>query len=149
MVRGDVLTPKQSKFIGLVAEGLSYSEAYRQSYDATRMSVASTQVEASRLANQQKIAKAIHGLRANVRHTARMVERVSRGWVALKLQEEATDTQNPPATRVRALELLGRTHGMFKDKVVTEREPRSPEEIEKEITEQLMRFFGKEPVAEA
>ena len=29
MARGDTLTPKQAKLVGLAAEGLPYAEAYR------------------------------------------------------------------------------------------------------------------------
>ena len=149
MARGDTLTPKQAKFVGLVAEGLSYTEAYRQSYNAARMSVAATQVEASRLADQEKIATAIQALRADDRHTQILVERVTRAWVTQKLQEEATSEDNTPATRVRALELLGKTFGMFKDRLVTEDEPRTTEGIEQEISERLERLFGHGEAAEA
>ena len=141
MARGDTLTPKQAKFIALVADGLSYSEAYRGSYDAKNMSVAATQVEASRLANKEKVANAIEALRAEDRHTQILVERVTRSWVTQKLQEEATGEDNPPATRVRALELLGKTFGMFKDRLVTEDAPRTSEEIETEISALLERLF--------
>ena len=95
------------------------------------------------------IAQAIDGLRADDHEAERLVQKVSRAWVVQRLQEEATNTDNSAATRVRALELLGKTFSMFTGKLVADDEPRSSEEIERELRERMERLIGQYETAEA
>ena len=53
-------------------------------------------------------------------------------------------TGNPPATRVRALELLGKTGGLFDESTHVTIEQRSPEDLERELVEKLGLLFGAE-----
>ena len=62
-------------------------------------------------------------------------------WIIQRLQEEATDESNPPASRVRSLEVLGKIGGLFDNKVTVTTQ-RSVEEVEKELVEKLSEFFG-------
>tara|TARA_R110000824_G_scaffold143449_1_gene311138 strand:+ start:811 stop:1374 length:564 start_codon:yes stop_codon:yes gene_type:complete len=146
MAKGDTLTPKQAKFVALVAgspdiKGLSYTEAYRQSYASENMKPTTLRVEAAKLAKQPKIRDAIDSLKGRDVEVQSLVERVSRDWVVRKLQDEATSEHNPPATRVRALELLGKSQGVF-----TERErgsdARTTDDVASEIEAKLRKMFG-------
>lgn len=49
------LTPKQNKFIDGVVSGLTYSEAYRQAYNAKNMSAETIAVKASVMASKDNI----------------------------------------------------------------------------------------------
>ena len=60
-----MLTGKQEKFVRLVAlEGLSFSEAYRQSYQASNMLPATVKHEASLLADNPNVTASIEALKA-------------------------------------------------------------------------------------
>ncbi len=135
------LTNKQAKFASLVARGQNKSQAYRSAYDARHMKSSSIKVEANKVSNLPHVADAIQSLRENHEPTERTVEALTDDWIIEKLQEEASDESNPPHSRVRALEVLGKIGGLF-DKTVTVTTLKSPEELEKELKEKLSEFFG-------
>ena len=135
------LTSKQAKFASLVARGQNKSQAYRSAYDARHMKQTSIKVEANKVSNLPHVADAIQSLRENHEPTERTVETLTDDWIIEKLQEEASDESNPPHSRVRALEVLGKIGGLF-DKTVTVTTLKSPEELEKELKEKLSEFFG-------
>ncbi len=135
------LTNKQAKFASLVARGQTKSQAYRSAYDARHMKQISIKVEANKVSNLPHVAGAIKNLRENHKPTERTVEALTDDWIIQRLQEEATDESNPPASRVRSLEVLGKIGGLF-DKTVTVTTLKSLEEVEKELVEKLSEFFG-------
>jgi len=135
------LTNKQAKFASLVAGGQNKSQAYRSAYDARHMKPSSIKVEANKVSNLPHVAHAIKNLRENHEPTERTVEALTDDWIIQRLQEEATDESNPPHSRVRSLEVLGKIGGLF-DKTVTVTTLKSPEELEKELVEKLSEFFG-------
>ncbi len=59
-----------------------------------------------------------------------------------RLEREANDKKNPPAVRVRALELLGKTVGAFKD--VSETTVRKGKTI-KDLELELQSMLASEP----
>jgi len=140
MTKPDTLTPKQSAFAGFVAKGLSYSDAYRKAYQ-TKASDAAINVEASRMMKKEKIRKAVEDLRADKKEAKTAHKQLSRKWVLEMLKKEALDDGNPPSTRVRALELLGKAEGAFDDSTRMIVEHRSPEDIESELQRRLGRLF--------
>ena len=131
-----LLTNKQAKFASLVARGQTKSQAYRSAYDARHMKQTSIKVEANKVSNLPHVADAIKNLRENHKPTERTVEALTDDWIIQRLQEEATDESNPPASRVRSLEMLGKIGGLF-DKEVRITTERSVEEVEKELMEKL------------
>ena len=135
------LTNKQAKFASLVARGQTKSQAYRSAYDARHMKQTSIKVEANKVSNLPHVAHAIKNLRENHEPTERTVEALTDDWIIQRLQEEATDESNPPASRVRSLEVLGKIGGLFDNKVTVTTQ-RSVEEVEKELVEKLSEFFG-------
>jgi hypothetical protein len=140
MTKPQTLTPKQSAFAAFVAKGLSYSDAYRKAYES-KASDASVNVEASRMMKKEHIRKAVEDLRADKKEAKSAHKKLSREWVLEMLKKEAMDTDNPPSTRVRALELLGKAEGAFDDTTRMVVEHRSPEDIESELERKLSRFF--------
>ena len=102
------LTKKQAKFASLVARGQNKSQAYRSAYDARHMKQTSIKVEANKVSNLPHVAHAIKNLRENHEPTERTVETLTDDWIIEKLQQEASDESNPPHSRVRALEVLGK-----------------------------------------
>ena len=144
MTNGDTMTPKQSAFAGFVAEGDSLSEAYRKAYNTAKMSENVVNNEASALAKNPKVKDAIEALKLQSRSAHNSHQKLSNDWIVQKLQDEAMNDRNPVATRVRALELLGKTGGLFDDSTHVTFEHRSPEDVEIELMEKLGMLFGAE-----
>ena len=135
------LTAKQAAFAGLVARGVGLSEAYRQCY-STQATGPSLRVQAWRLSKNQKVAERIEELRAGNLQAQLDNDQLTQRWIIGRLREEATDTHNTATARIRALELLGKTTGMFTGSTAVAVEPRSAEEIEKEIEAKLNVVMG-------
>ena len=143
MTKRQPLTPKQSVFASLIAKGQHMSQAYRMAYDAENMKEPSVRVEAHKEAKKPHVAEAIENLKNNHQPTYREVETLRADWVIQRLQEEAIDESNPSSSRVRALEVLGKTLGLFDANRKEEVEHRSSEEIKAELEEKLAEIFGR------
>ena len=66
-LRSRALTPRQRAFAHAIASGRSASAAYREVYNAQRMSDAAVRVEASRLRHHPNVALTIGSLEADTR----------------------------------------------------------------------------------
>ena len=132
----NTLTPKQGQFAALVARGESLTVAYFEAYD-TNASGTCLRVQAWRLSRNPKVSDRIQQLREGSLQTRLDNDRRTRDWIINGLREKATNRDNPASARVRALELLGKTVGMFTGNTVVPVEPRTPEEIEEELRERF------------
>ena len=125
-------TPKQARFCELVAGGMSKSESYRNAYHANGMADRSVRTEAHRLGLKPHIAEAIEQ-DSVIRHST---EHLRNDWILQRLQDEAMNLRDPASARIRALEILARTQGLFT--VVNHVQiQRSPAEIEEELLQKL------------
>ena len=131
------ITPKQNAFCGFVADGDNNTEAYRKAYNASGMSEQVIRNSAYKLSKNESVQEAVKSLRVDRQVVDRATEKLSNDWVIQRLQDEAVCEKNPPGTRVRALELLGKTGGLFDESTHVTFEHRSPEDIEKELLEKL------------
>ena len=141
--RTDGLTIKQQAFCDAVFAGSNFSEAYRQAYDAAGMSAGAVHREACVLAKNPKVSARLDQMWAEKEQEQRM-QRLSRAErVVQKLEQIALRDGDTDGTQVRALELLGKTIGLFVDKVETEdKTPRDAEAIRKEIEARIARLVG-------
>ena len=113
------LTAKQERFSKLVAlDGLSISEAYKQSYDTENMKIDSIYQLSSRLSKQVKITSRINELRDSV--TSELVADVA--WTKARFLNEAEANllqsrdlgqMNPANT---ALSLIGKVTQILEEK---------------------------------
>lgn len=101
------LTAKQKKFARLIAEGNTGADAYRMAYNA-KGKPTTVGNHASRLKGEDRIANEIERLKALKEVREQQSPAQIRATVIERLQLEATDENNPPAARIRALELLGK-----------------------------------------
>lgn len=115
------LSPRREKFAQLVAGGAGKAGAYRQCYATAGMKQATLWSEASRLAAIPQVSAIIRDLQdaqaqATTHDTAQL-----RDTVVARLNNLANTAESESA-RVRALELLGKTCGLFVDRteVITE-----------------------------
>ena len=141
MTNPNGVSPKQSAFAGFVAEGDSYTDAYRKAYDASKMKDQVVWNAASRLAKNEKVLTYITALKKKDATAVEAHEKLSKDWIVQRLQDEAQNDKNPAATRVRALELLGKTSGLFDELTHITFENRTPEDVEKELLEKLAVLF--------
>ena len=134
------LTGKQEAFAKLVAGGAVLSDAYRECYAADSMKDSTVWSEACRLAQNPKVSARIKDIQADMEADRRTIERRREEWVLKRLSEEADQADNA-SSRIRALELVGKTVGMFTDRVEqADTTERSASDIERELRAKLERL---------
>jgi hypothetical protein len=141
------LTAKQEAFAqGVGSRGETLAASYRAAYDAANMSQAAIHVEACKLMALPAVAQRVNALvrdrQAKTSHDAARI----RAHVIERLHAESTDPDNPPAARVRALELLGKLDvvGAFRERVVaTEQAEAAPADLAATLEARLKAVLGK------
>lgn len=137
------VTVKQENFIQCVLDGMTYSDAYRNSYDISPDTKDTTvHVSACKLIQNPNVKKRMQFLEAEKEELRRMQGQSMHARVIDRLEREANDKKNPPAVRVRALELLGKTVGAFKD--VSETTVKKGKTI-KDLELELQSMLASEP----
>ena len=136
------LTEKQETFALKVIDGLSLSDAYRQSYRAEHMKSPTIHVEASRLATNPKVALRIQELWCQ-KDEDRHMQALRRADFVLECLKNESLTATTDSARVRALELMGKTIGMFNGRRRKE-EPQelTAEEQKQKLAEKLYRYLN-------
>ena len=112
------LTAKQERFCELVAlEGVTLVDAYRQAYDASRMTDKTAHESASKLAADPKMSARIESLKAEI--AAKTVEKElwSRVDSITVLKDIATDHEARGNEKVSAVKELNAMHGFSTSKV--------------------------------
>ena len=138
----DRLTPKQEAFAMQVAKGAMLSEAYRECYSAEGMRDSTIWSEACKLAQNPKVTTRIKAIQADMEADRRTIERRREEWVLKRLTEEADQAETDGA-RIRAIELVGRTIGMFTDRIEqADDTERSASDIEADLRKRLDRLMG-------
>ena len=104
---GRELSAKQKQFARLIAQGNTGASAYRMAYNTKAKS--KTQGDAARrIKADSRVSAEIERLKALQEIRESQSPAQIRQTVIERLQLEATDSTNPPAARIRALELLGK-----------------------------------------
>ena len=133
----DGLTAKQEAFAQEVAKGSTLADAYRSAYNTEKMKPSSVWNNASQLMQRTQVAHRVEAIQqameqSSLHDTARL-----KRLVLERLHVEATNEDNSDASRVRSLELLGKTVAMFSDRVEQVETNRSASEIEQELINRL------------
>tara|TARA_X000000368_G_scaffold88255_2_gene67210 strand:- start:28773 stop:29321 length:549 start_codon:yes stop_codon:yes gene_type:complete len=133
------LTPKQRAFIEEIVKGkTTYKEAYAKVYDVKLNKNGSipkwVNVEASKMLANPKISLSIQRAISKREEGVVASSIRTRSYVLERLLAESRgdNEDSTPASRVRSLELLGKTSGMFTDTVEV-KEQRDSSTIEAEI----------------
>ena len=113
------LTEKMEAFCQAVMAGASFATAYRQAYRADDMVPNSIWNAASRLAADAKVRGRLEQLAEQKEAERRMLALSRADWVIERITQQVMDPATPPAVKTRALELLGKTIGLFTDRVET------------------------------
>ena len=133
------VTGKQQAFIEAIIEGNNISDAYRLAYDASNMSNSSIHVEACRLAKNPNVSLMLDRYYSDMESNNRLMTLTRRDRVISKLEQVALRDGEADGTQVRALELLGKSMGLWIDKVETEdKTERTEQQLEKDIEQKLI-----------
>jgi hypothetical protein len=138
------LTDKQEKFARLVSDGEKLTSAYRKVYNVKNTTKEkSVWEQASALASNLKVASRISALtRLKEEDQGTQVRRRSE-YVLRKLQEEVERIDNRSSDKISALALLGKSVGLFTDKVETvNNTDRNSVDIEEELEKKLSELLG-------
>jgi|TARA_R100000149_G_C5870083_1_gene134242 hypothetical protein len=138
------LTDKQEKFARLVSDGEKLTSAYRKVYNVKNTTKEkSVWEQASALASNLKVASRISALtRLKDEDHSTQVRRRSE-YVLRKLQEEVERIDNRSSDKISALALLGKSVGLFTDKVETvNNTDRNSVDIEEELEKKLSELLG-------
>ena len=142
------LTIKQRAFVDEIIRGKlgSYKEAYAKVYDVTLTKQGKipkwVEVEARKLVANPKIALSLHKAIQRKEDVAVASSLRTRNYVLERLMSESKEADSD-ATRVRALELLGKTVSLFNDTIEI-KETRDSNDIEAEIEEKIIALLSKE-----
>src|SRR6478736_4081569 len=112
------LTEKQEGYAQDVAKGATLSDAYRKNYDCDNMSTASVYTAASKLLDHPSVSSRVRSLmEIREKKTHAIDASRIRQHVFDRLMVESVDDGNPAASRIKALELLGKIDlvSMFKE----------------------------------
>ena len=132
------LTDKQEAFCQAIMAGATFADGYRAAYCADGMVPNSIWNAASRLAADPKVRARLEQLSEQKEAERRMLALSRADWVIERITQQVMDPATPPAVKTRALELLGKTIGLFTDRVETKDvSERSADEIEAQIKARL------------
>ena len=107
-----MLTQKQNNFVALMIDGANSTSAYRLSYETSAMSDKTVWEAASRLSKNPKVIARLDQLTAEKERNNRMFTLSYEDRIINKLWDIADNAKNK-RVRVKALELLGRSCGLF------------------------------------
>ena len=142
--QNQIMTFKQLQFAKLVAEeGMTNSQAYRIAYKPNKNATNKSIHEMScRVFANVKVQSRIREIQYEIAKDHRMRAIRREEYVLQRLTEEAEFAENANS-RIRALELLGKTVSMFNDKNETKNiVPRSSEEIEEDLRIKLHKLLS-------
>ena len=141
------LTSKQLEFAQLIADGFTKAEAFRKAYDVSPDTKEKSIHEmASKTFNNVKVISRVKAIQHQKAEDQRMLGIKQAEFIMKQLEKEATDMDNNSASRIRALELMGKTHmvGLFADKleIKSENINMTADELEDQLKDKLQKLLG-------
>ena len=138
------ITPKQHEFARLIAEEhLTSSDAYRRAYKPNILAKNKSVHEMTcRVMTNIKVQSMIRSIQ-HEREEENRTRAIKREEYVLKKLTEEVEHGDKATSRIRALELLGKTVAMFSDKVEldTKKNERTSEEIKEELKLKLQKLL--------
>jgi len=141
------LTAKQLEFAQLIADGFTKADAFRKAYDVSPDTKEKSIHEmASKTFNNVKVISRVKAIQHQKAEDQRMLGIKQAEFIMKQLEKEATDMDNNSASRIRALELMGKTHmvGLFADKleIKSENINMTADELEDQLKDKLQKLLG-------
>ena len=141
----DRLTAKQEAFCQGVADGKMLVDAYRDAGYMPNGSAKTQWEAASRLmSGNSKVMARVKAIQDDKEQSRRVIAQRREEYVLKRLQEEAEQAETD-GSRVRALELLGKTVGLFTDKVEIEQDnDKTAAELEADLERGRSALLGRD-----
>jgi hypothetical protein len=134
------LTPKQQTFVDAYIGGSNASDAYREAYDTSTMRPSSVHREAYALLGHHKITASIVSNSDRIQAAQRMMH-ASRSERYISKLEELAAKADSHANQIRAIELLGKSIGLWVERVETsDKTERTSDEIRASLADKLKRL---------
>jgi len=114
IVESKKTTTKMKLFASAIADGLSPAEAYRKVYDCSNSTNATVMANANRLLNDGRITLLLEPVFQAKREMVINDELATRRFIMQELFEHAKNTERV-SDKLRALEMMGKSIGMFND----------------------------------
>ena len=130
------LTARQQAFVAAVAKGLTYSDAYRQAYSCDKSTPQTVSTEANKLINNPKIAVLLEKKLERQESVILASKANTEAHIKARLLEHANEFKTESG-KLKALELLGKSVGMFTDRVESTVIKQSPEDLKKQLSQHL------------
>jgi hypothetical protein len=137
---GKRITPKMRLFASLVAQGNSPKEAYRQASNASNCSDATVYASSNKLMSDPRISVLMESVWTDVHKNIVDDAIAIRRHVMDQLLEHSKDTNARLNDRLKSLELLGRSIGLFTDKTESKVETVDADQLKRELEKHLNTF---------
>lgn len=108
-----MLTPKQEKFVQNIMAGMSQADAYRDSYDVSRMADKTVHEKASRLMADGKVRARLTELRDKAAEASVMTARARLEWLTAIILDAEERTEN----KLKAADIMNKMQGEYVQKI--------------------------------
>ena len=140
------LTAQQMAFANCLIRGATLKVAYRESYPNSNATDACVMANASKLAKDVRIKRIVNeGVEETIEHLSEDVAGTKR-YVLKQLLAHSKEAKQE-GTKLKALELLGKSVGLFIDKTQTEVKQSTPDELKRELASHLKLLNNVRPLA--
>jgi hypothetical protein len=129
------LSPKMSLFAKLITEGHSPSESYRRAYDCTNSANVTVSANACKLLKDPRVSEVVK--QAEQAQSIISDPLALRSHIMRQLLNHS-NTMKTESNQIRALELLGKSIGMFTDKVETKVERVDTEQLKAQLEKHFL-----------
>jgi len=139
------LTAQQMAFANCLIRGATLKVAYRESYPNSNATDACVMANASKLAKDVRIKRIVNeGVEETIEHLSEDVAGTKR-YVLKQLLAHSKEAKQE-GTKLKALELLGKSVGLFIDKTQTEVKQSTPDELKRELASHLKLLNNVKPL---
>ena len=140
------LTAQQMAFANCLIRGATLKVAYRESYPNSQATDACVMANASKLAKDVRIKRIVNdGVEETIEHLSEDVAGTKR-YVLKQLLAHSKDARQE-GTKLKALELLGKSVGLFIDRTQAEVKQATPDQLKRELATHLKLLDNVRPLA--
>ncbi len=129
------LSPKMRLFAKLITEGHSPSESYRRAYDCSNSASVTVSANACKLLKDPRVSEVVK--QSEQAQSIISDPPALRAHIMRQLLNYS-NTMKTESNQIRALELLGKSIGMFTDKVETKVERVDTEQLKAQLEKHLL-----------
>ena len=138
------LTAQQTAFAMCLIRGATLKVAYRESYPNSNATDACVMANASKLAKDIRIKRIVHdGVEETIEHLSEDVASTKR-YVLKQLLAHSKEARQE-GTKIKALELLGKSVGLFIDRTQAEVKQSTPDQLKRELATHLKLLDNVKP----